>query len=182
MIKGYFPVSMYAKMNGISTDTAWHRVLREGVESIIGKDGERYVYYEKHTKLEQNYITLKEYGKTHGISNSALYGRIRKGIIPENVLVKKGKGSGCIYIQKDYVTPTRRLVSPKTIGLYQKRPDGYMTVKDWADKNQVSYNTARVYMRDGRIPSIRVGGYRYIPSDFVFVYKCRKKNKALNAE
>lgn len=180
MIKGYFPVSMYAKMNGISTDTAWHRVLREGVESIIGKDGERYVYYEKHTKLEQNYITLKEYGKTHGISNSALYGRIRKGIIPENVLVKKGKGSGCIYIQKDYVTPARQLANQKTIDLYQKRPDGYLTVNDWADKNQMSYNTVRVYTRNGRIPSIRVSGHCYIPSDFV--YKCRKKNKALNAE
>lgn len=140
------------------------------------------MYYEKHTKLEQNYITLKEYGKTHGISNSTLYGRIRKGIIPENVLVKKGKGSGCIYIQKDYVTPTHRLVSTKTIGLYQKRPDGYLTVKDWADKNRVPCNTVRAYMRNGRIPSIRVGGYCYIPSDFVFVYKCRKKNKALNAE
>lgn len=177
MIKGYFPVSLYAKMSGISVDTAWHRVLRNKVESIIGKDGERYVYYEKLTLFEKDYIPFKDYAERNGITISKLRDMLRFDKFPEGVVVRKeciGKNTRW-YIRKDYTIKNPKACSHAD--LFINKPEGYSTVSKWAKKNNVAYSTAYVYASRGIIPSIEVRGHRYIPNDYTYERKYKKGAK-----
>ena len=177
MIKGYFPVSLYAKMSGISVDTAWHRVLRNKVESIIGKDGERYVYYEKSTLFEKNYISFKDYANCNGISVSKLRHMLSCNQFPEGIVVRKecaGKNTRW-YIRKDYTI--KNLTAGSHADLFVNKPEGYSTMSEWAKKNKLAYSTAHVYASCGIIPSIKVCGHRYIPNDYTYERKRKKGAK-----
>ena len=175
-MEGYFKVSTYAKLCGIKKDTAWHRVLRGSVDSIIGKDGMRYVYFSKGE--QEGYIPLRMYCKKHGIKpHSAIERIVRKRLgAPDIKKFSKAKNAKW-YIREDYVWQECR--SRKTIGMYMRKPDGYLTVDEWSKKNSMPSNTVRVYIRQGKIESIRVSGYVYIPKGFVYLSP-RNKNKALN--
>lgn len=163
MIKGYFPVSLYAKMDGISVDTAWHRVLRNGVESIIGKDGERYVYYEKKSKLDEDFVTINEYCILNDIPYTSIWNRIVRKKIPDSDIKRVKNGSRArIYIRRDYafgMTPKKQT----------RQIDGYLTVEQWAKKNGIKVNTTRHYVYTGRIPSLLESGRHYIKSDYVYI-------------
>lgn len=175
MIKGYFPVSMYAKMNGINIDTAWHRVWRNSVPSIIGVDGERYVYTKYETELEKDYITLTEFCRENGIKVTTMRSRIAKGVIPKEYyrIVKKKKVQW-IYIRKTY-QPPEHFTSKLNIQMQMAKPKGYLTVKEWSTKTKTNYNTTRIYVNEGLIPSIRVEKHRYIPEDFVYKRDSQQK-------
>lgn len=184
MIKGYFPVSLYAKMSGISVDTAWHRVLRNEVESIIGKDGERYVYYEKSTLFEKDYISFKDYSERNGIRISKLRDMLRFKKFPEGIVVRKectGKNTRW-YIRKDYAIKNPKAGSHTE--QFANKPKGYSTMSEWAKKNNMAYSTARRYAFSGIIPSIEVCGHRYIPNDYTYERKYKKgaKNEHSNNE
>lgn len=163
MIKGYFPVSLYAKMDGISVDTAWHRVLRNGVESIIGKDGERYVYYEKKSKLDEDFVTISEYCALNDVPYSSIWNKIVRKKIPDSDIKRVKNGSRArVYIRKNYtldITPRKKT----------QQIDGYLTIEQWAKKNGIKVNTARQYAYTGRIPSLLESKRHYIKSDYVYM-------------
>lgn len=166
-MEGYFKVSTYAEFSGISPDTAWHRVLRGSVESIIGKDGYRYVYFNgiNVDRDLDDFISLKDYGSAHNIKPSTLLARIRSGLIkPPDVKKYERKW----YIREDYiVADVGSLRYSRTAGLQQNKPNGYLTIEEWSSKNGINLNTARAYANLGRVESIEVEGYRYIPKDTI---------------
>lgn len=167
VMEGYFKVSTYAKFSEISLNTAWQRVLRGSVESIIGKDGCRYVYFNSidMDRDMNGFISLKDYGIAHNIKRSTLLARIRSGLIkPPDIKKYERKW----YIRKDYIaTDVSSLRYTRAVGSQQNKPNGYLTVKEWSSKNGINLETARTYARLGKIESIEVKGYRYISKDTI---------------
>lgn len=175
-MEGYFKVSTYAKLCGIKLDTAWHRVLRGQVDSIIGKDGVRYVYYSKEDL--KGYIPLRKYCKEHGINPSKLLWRIQSNYLKEPNIKKFGKSKKSPwYIREDYVIS--ELPHSSVYSMYKNKPEGYLTIKEWCLKTKMNYNTTRVCIHGGKIDSIRINGHVYIPKDFVYISP-RNKNKGFN--
>lgn len=166
-MEGYFKVSTYAKFSGISQDTAWHRVLHGSVESIIGKDGYRYVYFNSNDidRDMNGFISLKDYGSAHNIKRGTLLARIRSGLIkPPDVKKYERKW----YIRKDYIAADIcSLQNIRAVGLKQNKPDGYLTIEEWSSKNGINLQTARTYAYFGKIESIKVKGYYYISEDTI---------------
>lgn len=164
-MEGYFKVSTYAKLCGISLDTAWHRVLRGPAKSIIGKDGRRYVYFNSDDidRDMNGFISLKDYESAHDIKHSTLLARIRSGLIkPPDVKKYERKW----YIREDYiVADVGSLRYSRTDGLQQNKPNGYLTIEEWSSKNGINLHTARAYANLGKIESIKVEGYYYISKD-----------------
>lgn len=175
-MEGYFKVSTYAKFNGISQDTAWHRVLRGSVESIIGKDGCRYVYFNSldMDRDTSGFISLKDYGRAHNIKPTTLVSRIRKGLI-EPPDVKKYEHRW--YIRKDYIAADVGLPRDSRLrSMQQNKPNGYLTIKEWSRKNNINLNTARTYVYCGKIESIKVKGNHYISEDTILAVRpCSKR-------
>lgn len=166
-MEGYFKVSTYAKFSGISRDTAWHRVLRGSVESIIGKDGCRYVYFNSNNiDREMNgFISLKDYVIAHDIKRSTLLARIHSGLIKPPDVKKYGRRW---YIRKGYIAAdVGSLRHGCAHYLQQKKPDGYLTIRQWSSKNGIKLETARTYVYCGRIESIKVKGHHYISKDTI---------------
>ena len=176
-MEGYFKVSTYAKLSGISLDTAWHRVLRGSVESIIGRDGYYYVYFNSiDIDRDMNgYISLKDYGSAHNIKCSTLYARIRSGLIkPPDVKKYERK----LYIRKDYIAEdVGSLRNTRAVGLQQNKPDGYLTIQEWSSKNGINLRTARTYVYCGKIKSIEAKGYHYVSEDTILSVRPYSKRR-----
>ena len=188
-MEGYFKVSTYAKLCGISQDTAWHRVLRGSVESFVRKDGLRWVYYksEAKPKVPDGYIPLPQYLEKIGICRMTAYRRIKMGHLREPDILNVGHGRiARWYIRQDYKWP-KTISTPrgKVAELYNNKPAGYLTIKEWCQKNHMNLSTTRVYARAGRIECIRTGGHVYIPNDYVYQSprnKNRESNEAIRKE
>ena len=167
-MEGYFKVSTYAKFSGISQDTAWHRVLRGSVESIIGKGGCRYVYFNSNDIDHDmnDFVSLKDYVNAHNINRSTLLFRIHTGLIkPPDVKKYEYRW----YIRKDYIAAD--VSSPRNsrlLFLQQNKPNGYLTVREWSSKNGINLKTAQTYVYRGTIESIKVKGIRYVSKDTIF--------------
>ena len=112
------------------------------------------------------YISLKDYGRANNIKRSTLLARIRSGLIkPPDVKKYERK----LYIRKDYIAEdVGSLRNTRAVGLQQNKPDGYLTIQEWSSNNGINLNTARTYVRCGKIESIKVKGYYYISKDTVF--------------
>lgn len=178
-MEGYFKVSTYAKFSGISRDAAWHRVLRGSVESIIGKDGCRYVYFNSMDHDMNDFISLKDYGSAHGIKKATLMARIHSGLI-KPYDVKKYEHRW--YIRKDYIAADviSSQQNKRLCGLQRNKPNGYLTIEEWSSKNGINLQTARIYVRCGKIESIKVKCFRYISEDTIF--SVRPYSKRLSKE
>lgn len=174
-MEGYFKVSTYAKFSGIKLDTAWHRVIRGSVESIIGKDGFRYVYFNSNDIDHDmnDFVSLKDYVNTHDIKRGTLIDRIRAGYIKPPDVKKCGRRW---YIRKDYIAAdVGSLQNGRLRDLQRKKPDGYLTIREWSSKNGINLETAKNYSHIGKIESIKVEGYRYISKDAVLSVRSHSK-------
>lgn len=182
-MEGYFKVSTYAKLCGISQDTAWHRVLRGSVESFAGKDGLRWVYYKSEVKpkIPEGYIPLSQYLEKFGISHPTAYHRIKMKQLREPDILNVGHGRVTRWcIRQDYEWPKIiRTPHNKVVKLHNNKPDGYLTMKEWCRKNYMNYNTTRRYVTTGRIECIHTGGHVYIPKDYIY-QSPRNKNRGSN--
>lgn len=174
MLEGYFKVSTYAKLCGIKIDTAWHRVQRRSVESIIGKNGEWYVYYNEAN--EKEYILLSDYCREHDVRPTAVYARIQRGALMEPDIRRMHKW---IYIRKDYEWVAFNPGRNNTFRTHKSKPEGYLTVTEWCLKNSMNAGTARLYIHKGKIDVVRINGHVYIPKDYIYASN-RKKNKGPN--
>ena len=176
-MEGYFPVSAYAKFEGISKDAAFHRYYRNDVPGFKHEDGRIFLYFnskEKHpvpiAKCPEGFLPIAEYADINGENPACLRERILSGrIIPPDALVVPYGKQRKYYIRADYDCKATKYLhmqkNPAQIELYKNRPEGYLTVNEWIEKYGVKRNSASAYIYRGIIPSVKVEKHRYIHKD-----------------
>ena len=182
---GYFSVSQYAELEGISVDTAWHRVLRNTVSYFRRpEDGKYFVYYQEYpidaALLADNYISIEDYAKEHGIQKSTIQCRITRGLIKEPDIYKYTKYWGSQkqwYIRKDYIWKDAYEIrkqngSFQKIGTFQRnltlnaRPsDDYIPLADWCKQHQIAYSSAIYSIKIGKLPYKKANRYWFVRKD-----------------
>lgn len=111
----------------------------------------------------KHHLTTGEYAKLHSIPYRTLYGMICDG----RVTVKERNGS--LYIHKDQPPPTYQSVERLQVPMVDVVPEGYVDVATFAQQHQVTYRTASLWVRLGRVQGnfVRLRSDRrlYLPPD-----------------
>ena len=100
------------------------------------------------------YLMLSEWAKKNhfSISNACHYIKIGR--------LDCVRANGHTYIKEDAVASVKR----RTMNS-KPRPDGYLSIGEWAKANELSYQVVWTHVRDGKIPCIRTGWNIYISPD-----------------
>lgn len=165
-MEGFFRAREYAILENIDYNTAMQRVHRNDVLSFKEpRSGFVYIYWtDENSIVPENYISINDYAHNHNAGRDAVLRRIREGRIKQEDLFIRVRGVGKrkeIFINKDasfiLYTPTERVE--------MNRPEGYLSIRTWCEKNNVSINNARQMVLKKRINCIRHNDHVYIPEN-----------------
>ena len=168
-IEGYFPIRVYCELAKVSKDTAYHRTSRKTVPFFVDEYGKMYIYYStgQNVTVPDNFVTLKEYAKVHNLKFGTLRQLINRGNVKQEDIFRIthiGGGRSSVYIRKNAVI-NYKIIYGKTAELYDNKPSGYLTIKEWSEKNNIGYSAARAMVYYKKIPIKRVGANIYIRDD-----------------
>ena len=165
-MEGYFPIEEYVELAKVNRNTAYVRVYRGQVDAFKDKNGRWFIYFSDETGIKrrsyydrivpEGYMKMSDWAEAHGKTYQSVLGCVKRGKFAQGDLYRIGRG---IFIKNEAVPDTRKLI-------IRKCPSGYLSVKEWAEQNDVEHKTAMQYVTDGRIPSVKIGKYRYIKEDF----------------
>ena len=163
-MKGYYPISEYARLAGVSRDTAYHRAYRGEVPSKW--ENERLlIYYDPNAwKSPEGFVSVRGWAELHGVTHGATQAAILKKRFREED-VRRIRGRVYIRADADY---ERRPGGKQDTYCKKICPDGYLPCREWAKRNGMLPETASCYAFAGRIPTIMVGKYRFVREDYKY--------------
>lgn len=149
MPDGFAPLKEYAKAAGMSENYVKQKARVGKIPGCIKSNGAYVVPLEVIDKARkesstEGYITLREIAEREGVSIPVVKSWIYKGRI-SNVVNIQNK----LYVPESYV------------GTINNIPSGYITTRQFADREEVSYSTVLKWIYDGKLPSVIKVGYRY---------------------
>lgn len=171
-MEGYFRAGIYAELEGIDYFTAMQRVHRKTVSSFKEPNtGNVYIYWSdvnSGPSIPKGFISIEKFRLGHGLGRSRVNRWIKKGLISESDIFKRTTRTGLefIYIREDTEIPSE-----------EKIPEGYLTAKEWGDKNGVVLQNVRNYIHFNKIHVMRHGGHVYIPENEPVPLDLRKYRK-----
>lgn len=176
----YISVQHYAMLTGKKYNTAWRYAERHGLLVVTDKTlGTVFVKYdpedELHMHIPDGWISLAQWAKLRGLNKSTIQSYVNcHRYIPSDKILKIRRR---YYLPKDYVL--RPCLPTKTRELLENRPEGYLTINEWAYKNNFNEHYVRnVLIRLGKISVKRVNGYIYIHPDTTYIkYKHGSQRK-----
>ena len=176
----YISVQHYAMLTGKKYNTAWRYAERHGLLAVTDKAlGTVFVKYDPeddlHMYIPDGWIPLAQWAELRGLNKRTIQTYIwHRLYIPSDKILKI---RGRYYLPKDYDFLPR--LSRKARELLENRPKGYLTINEWAYKNDFNEHYVRtVLIRLGKIPVKRVNGYIYIHPDTIYIkYKHGSQRK-----
>ena len=177
-MEGYFSIKSYCELTGVSSDTAYHRVNRNEVEAIKEKDGRYFIYYsDENISVPENFVTLEDYAKAHGLTVTCVRNRIRYGFYKEKDIFKADRCSHNGRIVKTVYINKYAVERPKYMFKHCARdntPKGFLSVIEWAAREGMSEKYPYYLIRNEKVPYIIEDGYYYIHKDT----KWKRKGKS----
>jgi hypothetical protein len=183
-MEGYFPIEQYCRITGCSKDTAHHRVIRGTVESFRNSNGRYFLYYNDEVDpVPEGFVHYVEYAKIHNINQDSVRRTVKNGLFNEGdikrirYMTPQGAHHIQVYIRSDAEYPNTQLrINRRTTEkvMNELRPEGYLTVKEFAEREgmTIAYLYNRIY--GGWITGAKqVEGHWYIPEKTTF--KMRRK-------
>lgn len=185
-MEGYFPIEQYCRITGCSKDTAHHRAIRGTVESFKDTYGRHFLYYNDEVDpVPEGFVHITEYAKAHNIHRDSVRRTVKNGMFNKDdvkyirFMTPMGTHYIQVYIRSDaeyHNTKPRinRRTTEKVMNEF--RPEGYLTVKEFAQREGIT--TMYVYNRiyGGWITGAKqVEGHWYIPEKSTFI---RRKKRA----
>ena len=173
-MEGYFPVTQYCQLTGVSKDTAHHRAIRGTVESFKNKHGRWFLYFSDENKpIPEGYIHIDDYARMHHKDPRSVRALIRKNRFQEGDIyyhcwmTKYGAHMKSPYVREaaEYPNDQRYDITQRNREVMNKyRPEGYLTVPEFSEGEECQacyvYNRINV----GKIRSAKcVGGHWYVP-------------------
>lgn len=149
----YIAAKEYAEMHGLCYGT-FVRKLRDGVYTTALQDSSNRWYIRRDEPVDgcrEGYITAKEYAKKHSMHYSVMSTLLRDGYF-NTAYQDSGKRW---YLKEDDVKTKPVIVDPEF--------EGYIPLKDYAEKHGVNYGTISEDIRLGLYDDvIKRKSYRYI--------------------
>ena len=175
----YISVQHYAMLTGKKYNTAWRYAERHGLLVVTDKAlGTVFVKYDPeddlHACIPDGWIPIAQWAELHGLNKGTIRGYVWHHCIPSDKILKI---RGRYYLPKDYDFLPR--LPRKVRELLENRPEGYLTINEWAYKSDLNEKYVRnALIRLGKIPVKRVNGYIYIHPDITYVkHKSGAKRK-----
>ena len=173
-MEGYFPIYEYCKITGANKNTAYRRAERGTIEAFKGKDGRWFVYYSDNRGIPEGYVSTEEYAKKVGVCRQYVDYRIRSGYfkddetITETIIDEKGHPTFRRLIKEDakwedYRGDSNRYRAGKIMN--SLRPEGTYTIREYADKNNITCATVYGRIKWGKIRFKKVNDHYFIYPD-----------------
>ena len=168
-MEGYFSIKSYCELTGVSSDTAYHRVYRNEVETIKEKDGRYFIYYsDENISIPENFVTLEDFAKANGVSVTCIRYRVQCGIYKEEDVFKADKCSHNGKIVKTVYINKYAVGRPKNMPYHcasDKTPKGFLSIAEWAAREGTSSRYPYYLIRNEKVPYIIEDGFYYIHED-----------------
>ena len=182
-MEGYFPIHVYTKLANVSRDTAYHRMERKEIPSFKDENGVWFAYYndEGTDNPPEGYIFLHDFAKKFGVTDAtARFWLKHNKIKPEDVIRKTARDKNglrrkCILIKED-VEPDILTRREAVVGRMEAlRPEGYITVTEFAKKENKRKNSVYIAIRRGAIEVAVSENHYYIKEDATWPKRKRRE-------
>lgn len=172
-LEGYFPVEQYCRLTGVSKDTAHHRAIRGTVESFKEeKSGRWFIYFcDEADPIPDGFIHVSEYARKNHVHSNTVYRQAKQGIFEQEdfcfirTMTPQGAHRISLYIKESVEYPNiPRIRNGRTIrGVLEKsRPDGYLTVMEFAVREGCSKHYVYNRLFSNKIRGKKINGHWYV--------------------
>lgn len=179
-MEGYFSIKSYCELANVSTDTAYHRARRNEIPSFTDENGRQFLYFtDEFPGIPEGFISMIEFAEQRKMSYNTVGRLIKKNIIEDKDVFRtkrqfqNGKMLSAIYINKNTIIdePRQRIQEAILRKMNKLRPDGCLTVQEFADAAKVPKYTVYYRIKTRQIPSVINCGHTYIHGIFLDDFK-----------